>query len=404
MSAARRRARRWPRLATLLVAGGLAACELDEVAVPVGTPRPVVHLVLNPQIGIRIPFRVLLERTLTGRVNTSERSFDPENPIVTGGGDPITGARVEIRDLTTGLDSAVAIDLTENRTDDKYRGVYEFENSSCGPFHCPDHGITLVRGRTYAIRVTTPNNEVVTGVTTIPSAVARPDTGLRRVFNAETDTYVFSWPAAEGLRRYALQLETPYGPFQVFTAAESLAVSGALRNFQQDRFPRVFVPGFLQGLHAFAVDPNYYDYYRSSNNHFTGEGLVSRLEGGSGLFGAMIPIRFQAIDVVAPFDEPVDGEWTLEGADDPRFPPRLTTWADGAYASGKLIDVYDPEFGTRRGVLGTRSGNRLRLAVLRYQTPRDTAWTLDAEVRGDTLFTMSPVKGPQRWRRAATTP
>lgn len=387
------------RLPMLLALGaavaGVTGCDLefDKVTVPSGSARPVVHAVLNPFASQE--FSVLLERTLGGRVQATTGRFDRDDPIVTGGGEPITMARVVLRRQG---DEGVGTELVSRRTDGKGRGVYLFLNTGCGPFSCPTNGIALSRGVEYSLEIQTPDGEVLTGTTTIPVAVPAPDTGLRRIFDWKTDTYVFRWRPSDGLGRYAVQIQTPYGPFQTFSDVESLAVNGSLRNFQQERFPRVFVPGFLQPLQALAVDQNYFDYYRSENNHFTGQGLVSRIQGGTGLFGSVQPIRYQDIDVVAARDEPVDGVWTLLGGD-AGFPPRLTTWADGAFASGKFEDARAADFISRRGMLGTRTGNTLRLAVLNNQVASDTAWTYVAEVRGDTLFTSSPQRGEQRWRR-----
>ena len=390
------------RGATMLALGAatlaIAACDLEyeKVTVPVGRGRPAVHAVLNPFTGLN--FTLLLERTLTGRVAVQEGRVDPDDPIVTGGGEPITGARVTIR-MADGSDQGTAIEVVEERTDGKGRGVYHFLNAGCGPFFCPSNGIVLRRGATYELDILAPGGEQLHATTTIPTAFARSDTLLRRTFDAERDTYVFSWPAAESLDRYAVQIQTPFGPFQTFSNVESLAVNGSLRNFQQDRFPRVFVPGFRQALHAFAVEKHYFDYYRSANDPFTGQGLVSNVEGGTGVFGAIHPIRVQELDVVAPFDEPVDGRWNLLGTGS-TFPPRLTTYADGPFLSGRLEDVFDPDLRTLRGLLGTRSGNTLRFAVLQAMSLRDTAWTMTAELRGDTLVTTRAGVGEQKWLRA----
>jgi hypothetical protein len=386
-------------IALAFVTASVAACDLEfeKVTVPAGRSRPAVHAVLNPFVGQG--FTVLLERTLSGRVAVQEGRVDPDDPIVTGGGEPITGARVVIR-FEDRTDSGVANEIVDERTDGKGRGVYHFLNAGCG-LVCPTNGIQLRRGGAYVLEIQTPQGELLSATTTIPTAFARSDTLLRRTFDATRDTYVFSWPAAVSLDRYAVQIQTPFGPFQTFSNVESLAVNGSLRNFQRDRFPRVFVPGFRQALHAFAVERHYFEYFRSANDEFTGQGLVSNIEGGTGVFGAIHPIRVQDLDVVAPFDEPTDGRWTLIGGAS-GFPPRLTTYADGAFASGRLEDVFDPEQRTLRGVLGSRSGNTLRLAVLQGMSLRDTAWTLVAEVRGDTLVTTSAQKGEQRWLRSTT--
>ena len=392
--------RRIRALLAIGTAASLAACEFDRQPLGAGSGRPVVHAVLNPFVSTE--FSVLLERTLGGRVAVREGNFDAQDPVVSGGGEPITDARVVISNAD-GSDQGVAVEAVTSRTDGKGRGVYVFHNVGCSPFSCPANGILVRRGMTYTLSIQTPAGELLTAELTVPTAFARPDTGLRRTFDATKDTYVFSWPAAESLRRYAVQIQTPFGPFQTFSSVESLAVSGTLRNFQQERFPRVFVPGFRQALQALAVDRNYFDYYRSENNAFTGQGLVSSVTGGTGVFGAVHPVRHQEMDVIAPFDDATDGRWTLIG-DATGFPPRLTTYADGSFASGRLENVFDPSQRTLRGMLGTRTGTTMRFAVLEGMSLRDTAWTMTAEVRGDTLVTSSAQHGEQRWRRTSPAP
>ena len=391
------------RIPALLALGAItafAACEFDRQPTGTGSARPVVHAVLNPFVAQ--PFPVLLERTLGGRIAVREGNFDTDDPVVSGGGEPISDARVVIS-AEDGSDQGIGIEAKDLRTDGKGRGVYIFENVGCSPFSCPTNGINVRRGYGYRLSIQTPQGEIITGTLTVPLAFPRPDTGFRRIFDATKDTYVFRWPAAESLNRYAVQIQTPFGPFQTFSSVESLAVNGTLRNFQRDRFPRVFVPGFRQALQAFAVDRNYFDYFRSENNAFTGQGLVSSVTGATGVFGAIHPIRHQDMDVIATFDEPSDGRWTLIG-DDTGFPPRLTTYADGAFASGRLEDVFDPEQLTLRGIIGSRTGNTMQFAVLRSMSLRDTAWTMTAEVRGDTLVTTSEAHGEQRWRRSSAAP
>ena len=384
-------------LALGAVVSSLAACEFDEVTVPTGSSRPVVHAVLNPHG--TYDFYVFVERTLGGRVDVREGDFDRDDPIVSGGGDPISGARVVISNPDNG-DTGTGIEVVDERDDGKGRGVYHFINEGCSAFSCPVNGVILRRGMQYDLRIETSVDGVITGHTQIPLGYPRPDTGFRSSFNADGGTYSFTWrPNESGLRRYAVQIQTPYGPFQTFSSVESLAVNSTLRNFQQDRFPRVFVPGFRQALQALAVDENYFNYYRSRNDPFTGLGLVSSLTGATGVFGAVQAIRFQELDVVADLDEPVEGRWVLVG-DPSGFPPRLTTYVDGEMASGRIEDPFDPDLRTLRAMLGTRQGSTLRLAVFNsFALARDTAWTFVGEVRGDTLHTTSTLKGEQKWRR-----
>lgn len=389
--------RRLLNVALLLGAASLAACEFDETVVPRGSARPVVHVVLNPTDNRDI--QVLLERTLGGRVPTGDGRYDPDEPVLSAGGEPITGARVAIHRIGGPIvDSGVAFEGAASGGG-RGKGLYRLVNAGCN-LVCPANGIALSRGGVYELRIRTAEGEELTARTTIPEGIVRPDTnGVRVTFDATRDTYTFRWPAAEGFARYAVQLSTPFGPFQTFSSVESLAVNGSLRNFQQDRLPRVFVPGFTQVLSAWAVDRAYFDYFRSGNDPFTGSGLVSNVVGGSGVFGSIFPIRTQFLNVVAPFDEPEDGRW-LEAGATTGFPVELYVYADGGFVSGRYDDVFDADLRTRRGVLGARRNGAITLHVLEAMSARDTSWSMTLEYRGDTLVTRSAVKGEQRWVRA----
>jgi hypothetical protein len=86
-------ARRLAVAAALLVALGLAGCEFDEKTIGVSERQIVVHAVLDPLPATQV---VLVEELLTGRVRVNERTPDSADPIVSGGGVPISGARVVV--------------------------------------------------------------------------------------------------------------------------------------------------------------------------------------------------------------------------------------------------------------------------------------------------------------------
>lgn len=375
-------------LAVTLAAGG---CEFDERAVGTGRARPVVHAVLNTAPNVT-DYLVFVERTLTGRIDTRAEVRDPADPIVSGNGDPISGARVEITriDLPSPR-TAVAVEDAAVRADRKGAGVYRFVNAACTPFFCPPNAQAIVRGGRYRLRVTLPGGtQVVEGETTVPIPVINPDSlpGMR--FDRERDTLRLSWPAATRAHRYVLQVQTPYGPFQLFSDTNAITLTGGLRNFLVDRIPLVFTPGFLQQVQIAAVDTNYYDYYRSLNDPFTGSGILTRLRGGTGLFGSYAPIRRSSFEVVAPQDEPVEGAFASTDG-------RLVLYASGAaLVSGR----FDDPSGGRHGVLGVRTGNRMQLVVLRQSGINDTLFTAGAEVVADTLTLRVDASGEQtRMRR-----
>ena len=103
-------------------------------------------------------------------------------------------------------------------------------------------------------------------------------------------------------RSYAVRIESPFGPFFLFTDSPAIRLTGDLRNLFAGELQRVFIPGFRQDMIIAAVDSNFYDYYRTNNDPFTGAGIISRVNGGLGLFGSMVSINTGTISVTA--DQP----------------------------------------------------------------------------------------------------
>jgi hypothetical protein len=156
-------------LATLLP---LAACDFDKTAVPAGRERLVVHAVLNPRTSEQY---ILVEQALTGRVAVDTTVvYDPDDPIATGDGVPVTGAEVLLVHAETG-DTAVATDEAARLGDGSMRGVYLVVNGpSLRPTLTnpdpPRNHLPIARGNTYHLLVRTPTAQV-TGEMTVPSAL-----------------------------------------------------------------------------------------------------------------------------------------------------------------------------------------------------------------------------------------
>ena len=84
----------------------------------------------------------------------------------------------------------------------------------------------------------------------------------------------------------------PYGPFFLFTDSLHVRLTGDLRNLFAGDLQRVLVPGFHQDIVVAAVDSNFYDYYRTNNDPFTGGGIISRVKGGSACSGRSYAVEF----------------------------------------------------------------------------------------------------------------
>jgi hypothetical protein len=375
------------------VAFGVAACtgcEFNHTTVPPGAEQPVVHAVLNPGRPVQ---RVLVERTLTGRVEIpSDLKFDAEDPIASGGGVPIAGARVVVYGPT---DSAVLAERPP-RSGSQGTGLYEFLNGADPAPGDARPTMAVLPGVRYHLRVTTPDGRVVTGTTTVPdatpvSAIANPET-----FNRDVDSAFVFWDAVPLAARYQMRIESPHGPFALFVDSLEYLVSGSLRNLFAERLPMVFQPGFTQPLEIGAVDANFYDYFRSFNSPFTGSGIINHLEGGVGLFGSYVLLRYRTFAVTATPRYAFEGVYVAELGGDSRAPRTFHIYVESSsLTSYALTGNYAGSTpGSVPGLLGTYDGTTATLAFLRGQLASDTVNVLTGRLEGDVFIGSLEPGGP----------
>lgn len=377
-------------LGASVVATLAAACTFGERVVPAGADRPVVHAVLNPAT---LEQSVLVERTLTGRVTVGDDSLaSAADPIASGGGVPISGARVSVIAPDGAVATAVETQVARaGASGPAGTGVYRFLNAAiaAGPLRPgglgPSNQIPVVTGARYRLRVELPDGRLTTGEALVPGTPGAPlgDDFAALTFLRDVDTLRLRWPAVAGARAYALRIESPYGAFFLFTDSTSVSLTGDLRNLFADRLPRVFQAGFQQNVLVAAVDTNYFDYYRSTNNPFSGSGIINRLTGGIGLFGAYVPVLSRTLAVRATDRDPVDGRYfapVAGGQETLRF------WVDTrGNGVAELSGAYRLPGGEQYGVLGTLTGDRVRLHALDDRDARFIVRTIEGTLRGDTL-------------------
>lgn len=353
-------------------------CEIERVAIPRTDAGVALHGVLSATASTQV---VMLERTRSGSVAAFEL------------GDPVISAPLAEKDAIVELTtpSAQTLVAREDNTvpDNKGQGggIYRFALS----------GDSLERGGTYRLTVRTTKGEVLTAETSVPDGVAAA-VAEQRVFDRARDTVVIEWPATPGARSYFVRIETPFGPRSFFTDSTRVRLTGELRNVDARALPRVFIPGFPQAITVSAVDSNYYDWYRTHNNRLSGTGLISRVEGGIGVFGALVRLRFQDFRVVAPQPEPAAGTFRFVGTQfDRSVTPYLSLelYVESRAARGDQADALSGRYDRRPflglvgcvtcGLLGTVRNGRIELAFLRDWYARDTAEVLTGEIRGDTI-------------------
>ncbi len=330
------------RMTALFVLAVTAACTFDQQAVAVTKSEVVVHAVLDPSAQVQ---QVLVEQSLTGTINIDEQiRYDTLDPINTGGGVPIAGAFVAIQGPDGQL---VGIEKKYSGKPFSYgTGRYEIAAGL---------GKTPIRaGAKYTLTVRTPSGDVVTGTTVVPNAAAVNTTARVDPFDRERDTLRLKWNVAPLARTYALRVESPFGAFLLFSDTAHLELPGTLRNFFADQLQRVFIPGFQQIATVSAVDTNFFDYYRSRNDPFTGSGIINRLTGGIGLFGSAVTVLSRNAVVTQPTTEP-----TFEGVYELVTAPTAPT---------KLVDVFRLYVESKNGDQASLSGNYTRN---RTSTQRD---------------------------------
>ena len=366
----------------LLVAALLSACQFDSITVPNGRERPVVHAVLNPWSSEEV---ILVERTLTGRVTIDDDLNENRNdPIVSGGGVPIRDARVviynEANDSVVAVEDAIA-------TGGRGAGVYRFRNPA-SPRESPTPSLPAMAirpGATYRLMITTPTGDTVRGTTTLPRVTSAPPSGAR-FFNRDRDTLRFFWDPVPATQRYLVRVESPWGPMFLFTEQLEARLPGSLRNVFQENFPRVFLPGFQSMVSVAAIDPNYFDYYRSANDPFTGTGLINRLEGGIGVFGGLAELYSYAVFVSADLDHPLEGWYELDRREGPLSPFTMKLYVESS--AGGFDVITGEHYGSidlRSGsVIGLRHDDQLGLAILGTDMS-DTAAVFTGRIVNDTL-------------------
>jgi hypothetical protein len=382
-------------VAGLLSLASFGACELTKIDLPVKPSAVVIHGVLTVATSTQT---VLVERTLTG-VRQSHLVYGPidaSDPIVTDGGIPEEGAVVDL----TGPDGQTirARELQTFHPLGHGAGVYVFSLA----------GAALVPGGRYQLRVLTKEQELVTAETTVPVAALAP-TGPTIDFNRAEDTLALSWPKATSAAGFEVRIESPHAPWIAFTDSTHLALTGTLRSLAAENLPNVFVPGFRQGVSISAVDANLYDYYRTSNNDFTGTGLISRVSGGYGVFGSLVTVARRTLNVTATAHAPIEGTYVLlpnslgypyGGFGDA---VGLTLYVESPSAKADQPDAISAAYrrsgGSVDAAVGTLSGNLLKLAFLQAQSLEDTVDHFVGVLKGDTLDGQFSKGAPGRYVR-----
>jgi hypothetical protein len=154
------------------------------------------------------------------------------------------------------------------------------------------------------------------------------------------------------------------------------------------------------------VDSNYYDWYRTHDGELTGTGLVNRVQGGLGVFGSLVRLRFLDFAVVAPQTEPVSGTFNFVGTPLEQLATpylSLELYVESHSARADQGDALSGRYERQMrlgdvgcavcGLLGSTQNGRVELVLLRDWFASDTAEILTGEIHGDTIVGQYRVRG-----------
>ena len=355
---------------------GATACTFGEKAIAVAPAQVVVHAVLDPGAAEQ---EVLVEQTLSGSVFINDHlRFDALDPINTGGGVPMAKAQVSI----SGPDGSHA------GSEMQYTGKPATYGAGR---YVVKFGVRP--GARYTLTVRTTDGRVVTGTTVVPASVSfEAVAGAPLVpFNRDRDTLALSWRDVPAARTYGLRVESPFSALLLFSDTTHVRLPGNIRNVFASDLQRLFIPGFQQRYTIFAVDTNYFDYYRSRNDPFTGSGIINRLQGGIGLFGSTVVIGSRTLDVTQqPVEPALEGEYELAQGPAMTKPfvdvMRLYVETPGTtFASLSGWYSRDRKLMARDGIAGARDGTRIELEFLVNQDSRQRITRFIGTQAGDSL-------------------
>ena len=349
----------------------VSSCKFNEITIPQTAPSLVVHAVLNPTLLTQV---VLVERTLTGTLPVQDSVFNPADPIRSDGGIPVSSASVVIID-STGRELAGV----EDRLNGGSRGTGVYRINLTSP---------LQPGGRYSLRVQTTQGETVTGETRLPRPVVASSGALTRTFNRDHDTLAIQWTSTPLSRAYAVRIESPFGPYFLFSDSTQLRIVGDARNPFANNLEHLFIPGFRQDIVVAAVDSNFYDYYRTNNDPFTGAGIINRLTGGLGLFGSLYPLTTGSLSVTADQDDPVEGRFRANPPTaDPQRISTLNVYLESKSTRSDLPDVLSGRYTTgsavTNGIVGEMTGSRVTLVLVSNQLAHDTLDVFAGDLSSD---------------------
>ncbi len=251
----------------------LVACTFPEEPLPPGDSRVVVHAILDPSRS-----RQVISLAVTHGAAIAPADLDSAAVVVTTPG---------------GLELAARQDSMLPTNDYFPRSTHDYS------IDLADAGVSLEPGGTYQLRITLRSGHLITGSTTIPGASPAPAPQVAQLIR-ERDTVHVSWEPVAGARSYELQVWITFAQFnssnwRTHSAFVSVpqSLAGTATTWDDEE---VFSRGTRAAVLLFAVDENYYEYYRMVGDPYVGA-APTRIQGALGVFGSVVPVVRREFDV-----------------------------------------------------------------------------------------------------------
>ena len=270
----------------------LAACETSAPTQLTAAPGLVVFSVLDPAAPEQT---VVLMQTRPAVRDTTSRAVLIDDPIVSAGEIPVTGARVVLYGPTG--DSAVAIEDRVRRTDHLGAGVYRIWSSGIAATLPAGAYLPVAMGARYSLKV-----QSTVGAAEATTSVPSNDRNLNvaaRTLNRSRDTVLMGESRAQAagfiysLRNGNATVGTP----QFRRSIERRLVLPAGNEWAFAYVRARFTLGSRYTLTVTAADSSYFAYYSSEGDPFADRSAKTTLRGATGVFGSVLLMYASVVTV-----------------------------------------------------------------------------------------------------------
>ena len=239
---------------------------------------------------------VLLMQTRPAVTDTTARNVNVNDPIVSAGEIPVSGARVVL--YGPAGDSAVAIEDRVSRADHLGAGVYRLYSSGNAATLPAGAYLPVVAGARYTLQVQSSVGSAQ-GSTLVPSNDRNLNVLARNV-NMSRDTVLLAQSAvqAAGFIYNLRNGNATEGSPQYRRVLERRLILPSGNDWAFAYVRERFVVASRHTLTVTAVDSSYYGYYSSEGDPFADRTSNTSLKGAVGVFGSVLLIYSSTVTVI----------------------------------------------------------------------------------------------------------